>query len=501
MGTASIKKNFLMNAILTISGILFPMISFLYVARTIGPTGNGKVDFATSVVSYFALFAQLGIPTYGIRACAKVRDDRKALSRTVHELVTINLAMTLLAYIVFFPTIFLVPRFRADKTLLMIISITLLLNSLGIEYLYRAIEKYSYITIRSIAFKLLAFIPLFLLVKDESHYVIYGAITIFASSASNILNFIHARKYIDFKGFGKPNYKQHFKLVAMFFAMSCATTIYLNLDRLMLGFMVTDADVGYYGAAAKLKNILVQFVTSLGAVILPRASYYVENKLYDDFRRITQKALKFVFVVAVPLVVFFIIYAREGIMVVSGTKYLPAVPGMMVIMPTLLFIGITNILGIQVLLPLGKEKYVLYSEIAGAIIDLILNVIFIPSLKATGASLGTTVAEFVVLVVQLILIVKIKDIVPVYKMFGSIKYWKILLAVPIGVACSIWIKFVELPQVTDKVFINSMIRLALTGICFFIPYGIMMLICRDEMVIEMKNTAFGFLKKKVRKAD
>lgn len=77
----SLKLNFVMNAILTMSQFIFPLITFPYVSRILLPEGTGKVSFATSVISYFAMFAQLGIPTYGIRACAQVRDNKKELTQ------------------------------------------------------------------------------------------------------------------------------------------------------------------------------------------------------------------------------------------------------------------------------------------------------------------------------------------------------------------------------------------------------------------------------------
>ena len=125
----SLKLNFVMNAILTMSQFIFPLITFPYVSRILLPIGTGKVSFATSIVSYFTLFAQLGIPTYGIRACAKVRDDREELSKMVQELLIINLVMSALSYAVYFAAIYYVPRFRQDKELFLIIGLTILFNS------------------------------------------------------------------------------------------------------------------------------------------------------------------------------------------------------------------------------------------------------------------------------------------------------------------------------------------------------------------------------------
>lgn len=492
----SIKKNFVLNALLTISGIIFPFISSPYVMRVLGPEGMGKVDFACSNLSYFSLLAQLGIPTYGVKACAKVRDNKLELARTVKELLVINLVMTLISYALFIPTLFFLPQFNNEKILYIIISSTLLFNTIGMEYLYKGLEQYGYITARSIAFKFIAFGALFLLVKSKSDYAIYGAISIFAASASGILNFIHSRSIISFKNIGKCDYRRHFKSIFLYFAMSCTTTIYLNMDKSMLGFMTTETDVGYYGASIKIKTILVALVTSLGAVLLPRASYYVEHKLYDEFMRINGKALHFVFVVATPLTLFFILFAREGILFVSGEEYLNAITPMAVMVPTLLFIGITNILGIQVLVPLGKEKYVLYSEIAGAITDLILNIILIPKYKATGAAIGTLAAEFVVLIVQFYLLYGMRKDIPILEHFKKIKYRNIIIALIVAGPVSLWVKFVKIGLFEGKVLLHSFVLLALAGMTFFGIYYVIMMLTKDKMMLEITDTVIGKLKKR-----
>ena len=358
----SLKMNFVMNVILTMSSFIFPLITFPYVSRILLPTGTGKVSFATSVVTYFSMFAQLGIPTYGIRACAKVRDNREELSKVVQELLCINLIMSIVSYVVLYMALYAVPRFQEEKALYVLLSFTIILTTIGMEWLYKALEQYTYITIRSVIFKFVALIAMFLLVHEQKDYVIYGGITIFAASASNIMNLINAHKYVDLRPIGNYDFKRHMKPILIFFAMSCATTIYTNLDTVMLGFMSTDTDVGYYNAAVKIKIILVSVVTSLGTVLLPRASYYIQQGKLDEFRRITKKALNFVVLIATPLMIYFIYYAKEGIYFLSGSAYAGAVVPMQVIMPTLLLIGITNILGIQILVPMGREKTVLYSE-------------------------------------------------------------------------------------------------------------------------------------------
>lgn len=483
----SLKLNFIMNAILTMSSFLFPLISFPYVSRILGPEGTGRVDFATSLIAYFLMFAQLGIPTYGVRACAKVRDDKHLLTKTAQELLIINLLMSVLAYGVLAAGLIFVPRLRQDRLLYILVSLTIIFNTIGMEWLYKALEQYTYITVRSIAFKLVSLAAMFALINSRDDYVIYGGITILASSASYLMNFFHARKYISLRPVGNYEFKPHLKAVMVFFAMACATTVYTNMDKVMLGVMAenelqANVNVGYYGAASRIKSILVSIVTSLGTVLLPRASYYVQQGQMEQFRKISRKALNFVVLAAAPMTLYFVFFAREGILLLSGQEYMGAVVPMQLIMPTLLFIGLTNILGIQILVPTGREKTVLYSVIVGAVTDVVCNVLLIPRYAAAGAAMSNMIAELAVLIFQIIALRH-----EVGSAFRSISYWKVGLALVAGSAASVWVMGLGL---------GSFLSLALSACLFFGAYGIVLLVTKEPLVREVSGQFIGKFKKK-----
>lgn len=484
MQQKSLKLNFIMNAVLTISAFIFPLISFPYVSRILGPSGTGNVSFATSIVAYFALFAQLGIPTYGIRATARVRDDKELLSRTVQEIFIINILMSILTYIVFFVVLNIVPQMSDDKLLFMIVSSTIFFNAIGMDWLYKGLEKYTYITTVSILFKFIALILMFILIHQKSDYVIYGAISIFAASASNICNLLNVHKYIYLKPIGNYDFKVHLRPICIFFAMACATTIYTNLDTVMLGFMKSNTEVGYYNAAVKIKTVLLGVVTSLGAVLLPRASYYIENNLIDEFKRISSKAINFVILISFPLALYFIIFAKEGIFFLSGDAYAKAILPMQILMPTLIFIGLTNIMGIQMLIPLGKEKVVLYSEIAGAIVDLAINTVLIPIMASSGAAIGTLVAEMVVWIVQYI---ALKE--DVKETYVKIRYLPIVIGLAISALFSMPIKLLGL---------SSFFTLLLSAIVFFGVYLVVLTVAKEKLVNEIE---FQILEKILKKGE
>jgi O-antigen/teichoic acid export membrane protein len=401
------------------------------------------------------------------------------LTRTAQELLIINLIMTALSSTALFLALLFVPRLRAERTLYLLVSLSMIFNTIGMEWLYKALEQYTYITVRSIVFKIVALIAMFVLIHSREDYVIYGGITILASSASGICNFVHARRFISLRPVGGYRFRPHLKAVAVFFAMACASTVYTNLDTVMLGFMTSDETVGYYNAAVRIKSILVSIVTSLGAVLLPRASYYVERGEMDRFRQITRKALNFVFLAAVPMMIYFMVFARQGIFLLSGENYAGAVRPMQWIMPTLLFIGLSNVLGIQILVPLNREKVVLWSIIAGAAVDVVLNVALIPQYGASGAAAATSVAELVVLAVQFFVLGK-----EATGAFAAVSFGKLLPALAVGIAAASWVLLMQW---------GSFVTLLLSGILFFGSYLAMLLVLKEEMV---KQLLMQLLKRK-----
>ena len=470
-----------MNFIMSASSIVFPLITFPYISRVLMATGNGKVATASAVITYFNMFASLGIPTYGIRACAKVRDNKEKLSKTVQELLIINSVTMLLTLLVFIGTVILVPEFAAEKELYVINGIGMVLNMFAITWLYNALEQYAYITVVNMIVKVVSLVLMFLLVKQPEDYILYGAITVFASSASYVFNFVYATKFITLKKSGPYDFRVHMKPILRFFAMSAATSVYTNLDVVMLRFMQGNTEVGYYNAAIKVKTILVTLITSLGTVLLPRLSYYVKKEKIDDFYRMIGKAVNFVVIAGLPMTIYFMLFAGESIQFLAGKGYEGAVLPMIILMPTVLLIGLSNITGIQILTPQNLEQQVLNSIICGAVVDFLLNLMLIPRMASSGAALATTIAELVVLIVQCIYLKNIiKDIMK------AVSGMKIVLAMVLGIVGGIVVKLLlDLSGTGWSLEIQSFIMLVASACMFFGVYGVALLVMKEEFVWEL----------------
>ena len=470
-----------MNFIMSASSIVFPLITFPYISRVLMATGNGKVATASAVITYFNMFASLGIPTYGIRACAKVRDNKEKLSKTVQELLIINSVTMLLTLLVFIGTVILVPEFAAEKELYVINGIGMVLNMFAITWLYNALEQYAYITAVNMIVKVVSLVLMFLLVKQPEDYILYGAITVFASSASYVFNFVYATKFITLKKSGPYDFRVHMKPILRFFAMSAATSVYTNLDVVMLRFMQGNTEVGYYNAAIKVKTILVTLITSLGTVLLPRLSYYVKKEKIDDFYRMIGKAVNFVVIAGLPMTIYFMLFAGESIQFLAGKGYEGAVLPMIILMPTVLLIGLSNITGIQILTPQNLEQQVLNSIICGAVVDFLLNLVLIPRMASSGAALATTIAELVVLIVECIYL---KDIIK--DILKAVSGMKVVLAMVFGIVGGIVVKILlNLSGTGWSLEIQSFIMLAASACMFFGVYGVALLVMKEEFVWEL----------------
>lgn len=399
----SIKANYIYTIANTFLGLIFPLITFPYVSRTLQPEGFGLYNFYNSIIAYVGLFANIGISLYATREVARHREDLEARSKLTAEIFLLNLITTCLAYSSIFILGSFVPRIHENSELFYVMSISILLGPLSVNWFFQAMEDFKYITIRSLLVKLLSLIFLLTFVKEKEDVMIYAIVGLIATTGNNLFNIIHLRKFIRLKGlkWTQLSIFRHLRPSLMLFVLNIAISIYVNLDSVMLGFIQSDEAVGYYTVAGRISHIILSLVTSLGVVLLPRFSYLLEANETEEFNRLCRKSMDFTLGISLPIVVGLIMLASPLITFVFGQSYKESVLVLQLISPIILFAGITNVLGIQILYPKGKEKLMIYSTIGAAIVNFSLNFVLIPSYSYNGAAFSTCVAEFVVLLIQL----------------------------------------------------------------------------------------------------
>lgn len=483
-----------MNALLTISGFIFPLITFPYVSRVLGPAPNGKIAFAASVISYFSLLAAMGIPSYGVRKIAEVRDDQEKLNKVLTELVVINTLFTLLSYVLLLLLVVIVPDFRKDAALIAITSIQIIFTTFGVDWFYQGIEQYDYITARNLAFKVIAVILMFILVHNPQDYIIYAGITVLGNVGSNFLNMIKLRDYASFNFHISLDLKPHLKPIITLFLYSAMTVIYTNLDQVMLGFMTSNKEVGYYSATIKIENILTSVITSLGAVMLPRITYYLNHNGIQKFNELIRKSFNFVLLISIPLAIYFFLEADQVIFVLAGKGYERAGIILQCLIPAIIFVGLSSVTAWQMLIPLKMEKWVLVGSIVGAVLDAGINLIIIPIIGGVGAALSTVIAECSVFVTHCIVLRnRLRNAID-WQNICKLMIGNIAALIALGLLYAVHFPILFSSGLTLSLK-SSFINCVCVGIVYFGVYGITLLILKERLIQEiLKNIMNRFSK-------
>lgn len=402
MNNKSMAKNAALNTIKTIMAMVFPLITFPYASRVLQVDNIGKVNYSASIISYFSLLAGLGIKTYAVREGARIREDKQALEKFTNQMFTVNVISTVISYFLLAVLVYFSPNLSSYKTLIAIQSINIIGTTIGIEWLYTIVEDYYYITMRSIFVQFVSMLLLFALVHSKEDYIIYAGISVFATTASYIFNFVHAKKIVRVRLTKHIDVAKHLKPIMIIFAMSIATTIYVNSDTTMLGILGGDYYVGVYSTSTKMYSILKNVMSASILVALPRLSHCLATENKERFQFEAGKILNSFIVLLLPTVVGTFMLSKDIILILAGDSFLEASTSLQILCVSLVFsifaIYMTNV----ILLPAQKEKDIMYATIVSAVVNVILNFVFIPWLKHNGAAITTTISEAVVLVWQII---------------------------------------------------------------------------------------------------
>lgn len=393
MKNKSLGLNAFLNGLRSVLNIIFPIITFPYVSRVLSVGELGKYNWSSSFVSYFLLIAGLGIATYAVREGAKFRNDRNEISAFASQVFSINVFSTIISYILLFLCVLIFPKVQSYSTCIYIFSIQIVFTTLGTEWIYSIFEEYTYITARSIVFKILSVVMLFIFVRSKGDYLNYAGITVFSAVGSNILNYLHARKFCTIKFTIKIDWKEHLKPILVIFASSVATTIYLSLDTTLLGLINSNYVVGIYSVSTKMYNIVKQLIAAVLTVTIPRFALLWGRHRYREYRNLLLQISNVLALISIPAAVGVYMLAPQIVVLLSSAKYIRAVSSLRLLCPALIFSIFSWIFTSCVLIPAKRENKVLVITVISAVANLTLNILLMPSLKENAAAITTSLSE------------------------------------------------------------------------------------------------------------
>lgn len=395
----SLKVNAVLNIIKQCCAIIFPLITFPYVSRTLGVEAYGKVNFSSSIISYISLLAGLGVSSYAVREGARIRDDKNKFEKFASEVFSINVVSTVIAYVLLAILVLFWKKLEPYRVLIVILSINVLLTTLGTDWINTVYEDFLYLTIRYVLCQSIAVVTTLLFVKKPDDVALYAFFSNLGTIFANILNLFYIRRTlrINVNFTLKMNVKHHFRPIMLLFGNMISSMIYLYSDTTMLGILASDAAVGYYTVSSKIYSLLKQVINAVSNVLTPRLSHDFENKAKKNMTNNINSVLGALLVVVIPITMGMLCMGREIILLIAGKEYLEAYPALSILSVTLIFSTYACIFVSVIMLAQRKDKEILIASGISAAVNILLNLILIPQYSYNAAAFTTFISECLML--------------------------------------------------------------------------------------------------------
>jgi O-antigen/teichoic acid export membrane protein len=398
--SVSLKKNLAYNFLLSLSQVLFPLLSIPWLSRVLEPAGLGKVAFVDGLTYYFIVLAEGGIVAHAIRAVARCRNDAAALKQLVSELLSLHLLSTGCALLLYSVTVFLLYGRIDDPRLLYFSFSFLLLNGFACEWYFWGREEFRYITIRSLLVRALALLSLYLLVRQPDHYVRYYAIIVSSAVAILVLNL---SRMISTAGISFRNlrWKKHLRITRITYAVSLVYSIPLLLDNVLLGVLSGPAAVAIYAYALKIVRLLAAFLTDAFLVLYPRTVAQLKDSDEAGAKRNLRLSADGLLLLALPAAAGLWLAADAFTSVYFGPRFALVAPHLRILSIFPLLMAGALFLNKQVLLPRDREALLLKGLIAGTATFAFVALWLCPGQGSRGMAWAILAGEGVVLLCNL----------------------------------------------------------------------------------------------------
>lgn len=481
----SLKKNFVYNIVYQILIIILPLITAPYIARVLGAENVGIYSYTYSIAYYFSIFAMLGISNHGNRMIASTKKNKDKMSVTFWSIYAIQFftfVISIIAYVIYLTT------FAKDNKLILVIQTIYIISGMfDISWLFFGLEKFKITVTRNIIIKLLTVLSIFLFVKTKNDLVQYTFIMVLGTLLSQIYLWKYVGKEVNSIKIDMNIIRENIKPILILFIPVLSFSIYKVMDKIMLGNMASYEQVGYYNNAEKITNIPMGIITALGAVMLPRMSTLIaegENKKTEKY-----------IIMSIKLVTVLASAIAFGLMGISdvfspvffGEDFSACAPIIILLSITVFFISWANVVRTQFLIPNHYDKIYIFSTIIGAIVNLVLNLIFIPKYQAMGAAIGTIAAEFTLMFIQAF---SIRKDINIFKVM-----FRYLSFIILGLTMMLAVQTIGKLMGTS---IKTLIVQIASGIVIYsIGALILLKIKNDELYQNISDTIFKMIKIKI----
>ncbi len=389
--------NFSSLSLLQVANYIFPLITFPYLVRVLGPEKFGLVNFAAAFVSYFTVFVDYGFNLSATREISINRNDSNKINEIFSGVLIVKSTLFLLGLSVFVFLVLLVPKFAADAPIYFFTFLTVLGSVVFPTWFFQGMERMKYITLISISVKAIWVISVFLLIKSPADVlllVILNGTSVVVSGLIGILTILTkfgVKLYF-------PQLTEIKRLLAegwYVFISTASITLYTSTNIFILGLFAGNETVGYFAAADKIRAAVQGIFQNASQAIFPHLS-----KLFNESKemaiRFVNRYLKFSLSFAIIITFVLFLLAGEIVIVILGEKYLPSIGVFRIIVFLPLIILLSNVYGIQIMLNLGYKKEFFRILFFAGIVNLVLSFILVPMYFEIGTAIAVVITEIIV---------------------------------------------------------------------------------------------------------
>ena len=489
---SDIRVNVIINLIRTLTMTILSFVTFPYVTRALGDQVFGMYTWANTFVYYFLVLAKISIPNIAIRECSKVKNDREALSTKAQEFFLIQAVTTLLSFGFECILVFSIPAIRESSQLIFLLSVNFLVGLFSFEWIYIALERHIYMTVRSITLTALVALMTYILIRPTTAGInevyLYALLTISGTILTTAINLVVLPRYISFKKTQQYHFLPLLKPLVVLFFISILVTAYNQTDSFILGFLDNSKrSVGAYSVGVKGIDIVITLTTSLYTVFMPRATYYYGKEDKRFYRNLLRYSFNITLFIAIPAVATMATMADPICYLVAGSdanSYQFASIVLAVLASMMITFSLADNIYTQILLPQKKEKVYLFAMLTAVALNVGLSLLFGGLIFKDKPVIGVAVATMVSDVLLLaFLLIFARD----YAVKATFN-WNSLKLLGIGIAIGVLSYF--LYPVLESAFsfqgsdpwVGKLLALIVTVLVDAVVYIVGLLLLRENLV-------------------
>ena len=372
-----LKKNVIYSSVLNIANYIFQFITFPYVSRVLGPYGIGIYQFVTTIVQYFMMIVYLGAIYLGTREIAKCRSVAER-NQVFSKILLTNIIIMSVSLAVYLSLIFLVPSFREVREYLFVGILQVVFNALMLEWLFRGMQEFRYITIRTVLVRVLYVGAVFILVGNPGDVMLYYVLSVLIVVVNGLINWFYSGKFVHYTWPGLiESVRSYFKPMALLCSQSLISFFYFGYNTVYLGSIYGDEQVGYFTIATKILVILGGLYTAYSIALMPKMSQVTAIGNKKEEQRLIKSSIELVCGFSIPMIVILCIYASSIVEVVAGSGFDPSIDILRIGTPLVLILGLNQILFMQIMIPTRMDKQVSISCLVGAGLGISLNFLLV----------------------------------------------------------------------------------------------------------------------------